>query len=104
MLEKCQKNETPAMAKKWKMAGFKVRSGLGFMHRRDLSNIDTFIVRESEVKEEIFCIRICLFILFQVACLEDQLELEGKCLRKSKDKRSFRKTGCVTIDGRGDAW
>ena len=67
MLEKCQKNETPAMAKKWKMAGFKVRSGLGFMHRRDISNIDTFIVRESEVKEEIFSI--IMFIYFILGCM-----------------------------------
>ena len=40
------------MAKKWRMAGMKVRLGVGGMgitKRRDVGNAETFIVKESEV-------------------------------------------------------
>ena len=39
--------------KRWKVAGLKVRAGVGLgIKRRDLADSDTFIVRDTEVRGE----------------------------------------------------
>ena len=42
----------------------------------------------------------------QEASKEDQMDLEGKCMRKTKDKRYFRKSGVGvgSTQGRDCAW
>ena len=47
----------------------------------------------------------CVY-LFQEATKVDQLDLEGKCMRRPRDKRYFRKTGVLTgsAQGRDSAW
>ena len=46
--------------------------------------------------------------MLQSASLADQLDLEGRCLRRPVDRRSFRRTGvCPTpgaVQGRDGAW
>merc|ERR1711915_638482 len=88
--EKTEKSKD--VSKRWKMAGLKARLGTGGLslpRRRDLNNADTFIVKESEE-----------------ASKEDQMDLEGKCMRKTKDKRYFRKSGVGvgSTQGRDCAW
>ena len=96
-------------AKKWGMVGLKVRQGVGGMvrtKRRDVKDAETFIVKESEVMIVLPKTFESYFLYFQEACKEDQLDLEGKCLRKKADKRYFRRSGvCVgSTQGRDCAW
>jgi hypothetical protein len=80
------------MGRKWRVLGMKVRLGVGGVavtKRRDVSDAETFIIKESEVSVLRWNVFAKLFIFIQEACKEDQLDLEGKCMRKKKDKRFF---------------
>ena len=75
--------------------------------RRDLTDIDTFVSRESEVGKYLHTLA-ALTRMLQSASLADQLDLEGRCMRRPVDRRSFRRTGvCPTpgsVQGRDCAW
>eukprot|EP00092_Neocalanus_flemingeri_P051874 GFUD01060458.1.p1 GENE.GFUD01060458.1~~GFUD01060458.1.p1 ORF type:complete len:175 (+),score=63.23 GFUD01060458.1:135-659(+) len=78
------------IGRKWRVLGMKVRVGIApVVKRRNLNDAETFIVKETEE-----------------ACKEDQLDLEGKCMRKKKDKRHFRRSGVGVglTQGRDCAW
>merc|ERR1711936_72478 len=66
--------------RRWRILGMKIKFGLGAqalaVKRRNLKDADSFIDKESEE-----------------ACKEDQLDLEGKCMRRKMDKRHFRRGG-----------
>merc|ERR1711887_8308 len=68
--------------RRWRILGMKIKFGLGTqamaVKRRNLRDVDSFIDKESEE-----------------ATKEDQLDLEGKCMRKKMDKRHFRKGGVM---------
>merc|ERR1712013_635887 len=68
--------------RRWRILGMKIKFGLGTqamaVKRRNLKDADSFIDKESEE-----------------ATKEDQLDLEGKCMRKKMDKRHFRKGGVM---------
>ena len=84
-----------------------MRAGVGLgLKRRDLADSDTFLVRDTEVREDQNYIFLLNFSLFQEASVVDQLDLEGKCMRRPRDKRYFRKTGVLTgsAQGRDSAW
>ena len=46
--------------------------------------------------------------MLQSASLADQLDLEGRCMRRPVDRRSFRRTGVCpnmeSVQGRDCAW
>merc|ERR1712183_726953 len=66
--------------RRWRILGMKIKFGLGAqalaVKKRNLKDADSFIDKESEE-----------------ACKEDQLDLEGKCMRRKMDKRHFRRGG-----------
>merc|ERR1711971_584344 len=66
--------------RRWRVLAFKVKFGLGAnflaIKKRNLNDINTFIDQETEE-----------------ATKEDQMDLEGKCMRKKPDKRHFRRGG-----------
>merc|ERR1739848_574880 len=69
--------------RRWRMLAIKIKFGLGAqamaVKRRNLQDASSFIDRESEE-----------------ASKEDQMDLEGRCMRKARDKRTFRRGGvCV---------
>merc|ERR1712002_403255 len=68
--------------RRWRILGMKIKFGLGTqamaVKRRNLRDVESFIDKESEE-----------------ATKEDQLDLEGKCMRKKMDKRHFRKGGVM---------
>merc|ERR1712179_327786 len=68
--------------RRWRILGMKIKFGLGTqamaVKRRNLRDVDSFIDKESEE-----------------ATKEDQLDLEGKCMRKKMDKRHFRNGGVM---------
>merc|ERR1711997_37642 len=69
--------------RRWRVLGMKIKFGLGAqamaLKQRNLKDASSFIDRETEE-----------------ASKEDQLDLEGKCARKTRDKRYFRRGGvCV---------
>merc|ERR1711874_194062 len=72
--------------RRWRVLALKVKFGLGAsmlaLKKRNLNDIDSFIDKESEE-----------------ATVDDQMDLEGKCMRKTMDKRHFRRggvrVGCV---------
>ena len=110
-LEAAESNDTKKQSsrsdvgKRWRIAGLKLRAGIGFVKRRDLSDLESFITPDSEVRFLQPSEYLKTSVNLQVACMEDQLDWEGKCGRKTRDKRYFRKTGVVTsCEGRGDAW
>merc|ERR1712126_667585 len=61
--------------RRWRVLALKVKFGLGAnvlaVKKRNLNDITTFIDQETE------------------ATKEDQMDLEGKCMRKKADKRHF---------------
>eukprot|EP00090_Calanus_glacialis_P027806 TRINITY_DN4415_c0_g1_i3.p1 TRINITY_DN4415_c0_g1~~TRINITY_DN4415_c0_g1_i3.p1 ORF type:complete len:158 (-),score=67.35 TRINITY_DN4415_c0_g1_i3:48-521(-) len=76
--------------RRWRILGMKIKFGLGAqalaVKKRNLKDADSFIDKESEE-----------------ASKEDQLDLEGKCMRKTMDKRRFRRGGIMvgSTQGRG---
>merc|ERR1711970_29560 len=89
--EKVKKPETEEerrarVRRRWRVLALKVKFGLGAnflaIKKRNLNDINTFIDQETEE-----------------ATKEDQMDLEGKCMRKKTDKRHFRRggvrVGCV---------
>eukprot|EP00092_Neocalanus_flemingeri_P032687 GFUD01035552.1.p1 GENE.GFUD01035552.1~~GFUD01035552.1.p1 ORF type:complete len:158 (+),score=51.05 GFUD01035552.1:77-550(+) len=88
--EQVKKQEPPKDAatrkaearKRWRILAMKIKFGLGATamatKKRDLKDADSFIDKESEE-----------------ASKEDQMDLEGKCMRKKMDKRRFRKGGIM---------
>jgi len=66
--------------RRWRVLALKVKFGLGAnvlaIKKRNLNDISTFIDQETEE-----------------ATKEDQMDLEGKCMRKKTDKRHFRRGG-----------
>merc|ERR1711862_971519 len=68
--------------RKWRILGMKIKFGLGTqamaVKRRNMKDAESFIDKESEE-----------------ATKEDQLDLEGKCMRKKMDKSHFRKGGVM---------
>merc|ERR1712215_546793 len=66
--------------RRWRILGMKIKFGLGAqalaVKRRNLKDADSFIDKESEE-----------------ASKEDQLDLEGKCMRRKMDKRHLRRGG-----------
>merc|ERR1712179_362948 len=74
--------------RRWRILGMKIKFGLGAqamaVKRRNLRDVDSFIDKESEE-----------------ATKEDQLDLEGKCMRKKMDKRHFRKGGVMIGSSQG---
>jgi len=66
--------------RRWRVLALKVKFGLGAnvlaVKKRNLNDISTFIDQETEE-----------------ATKEDQMDLEGKCMRKKADKRHFRRGG-----------
>merc|ERR1712243_26605 len=68
--------------RRWRILGMKIKFGLGTqamaVKRRKRRDVESFIDKESEE-----------------ATKEDQLDLEGKCMRKKMDKRHFRKGGVM---------
>merc|ERR1711970_218997 len=74
--------------RRWRILGMKIKFGLGTqamaVKRRNLRDVDSFIDKESEE-----------------ATKEDQLDLEGKCMRKKMDKRHFRKGGVMIGSSQG---
>merc|ERR1719228_2393198 len=66
--------------RRWRVLALKVKFGLGAsvlaLKKRNMNDISTFIDKESEE-----------------ATVDDQMDLEGKCMRKKVDKRHFRKGG-----------
>merc|ERR1711970_1193786 len=66
--------------RRWRILGMKIKFGLGAqalaVKRRNLKDAESFIDKESEE-----------------ATKEDQLDLEGKCMRRKMDKRHFRRGG-----------
>merc|ERR1712083_124919 len=66
--------------RRWRVLALKVKFGLGAnflaIKKRNLNDISTFIDHETEE-----------------ATKEDQMDLEGKCMRKKADKRHFRRGG-----------
>merc|ERR1719419_1844269 len=89
-VEKVKKPEPPKdeatrraeVRRRWRILGMKIKFGLGAqamaVKRRNLKDAESFIDKESEE-----------------ACKEDQMDLEGKCMRKKMDKRHFRKGGIM---------
>merc|ERR1712198_48435 len=83
--EKVKKPETDEerrarVRRRWRVLALKVKFGLGAnflaIKKRNLNDINTFIDQETEE-----------------ATKEDQMDLEGKCMRKKTDKRHFRRGG-----------
>merc|ERR1711962_91128 len=83
--DKVNRNETEderraRVRRRWRVLALKVKFGLGAnvlaIKKRNLSDISTFIDQETEE-----------------ATKEDQMDLEGKCMRKKTDKRHFRRGG-----------
>merc|ERR1712198_71876 len=83
--EKVKKPETDEerrarVRRRWRVLALKVEFGLGAnflaIKKRNLNDINTFIDQETEE-----------------ATKEDQMDLEGKCMRKKTDKRHFRRGG-----------
>eukprot|EP00092_Neocalanus_flemingeri_P093881 GFUD01119351.1.p1 GENE.GFUD01119351.1~~GFUD01119351.1.p1 ORF type:complete len:158 (+),score=51.73 GFUD01119351.1:33-506(+) len=74
--------------KRWRMLGWKIKFGLGAqalaVKKRNLKDADSFIDKESEE-----------------ASKEDQMDLEGKCMRKTTDKRRFRCGGIMVGSTQG---
>merc|ERR1711915_807617 len=74
--------------RRWRILGMKIKFGLGAqamaVKRRNLKDAESFIDKESEE-----------------ACKEDQMDLEGKCMRKKLDKRPFRKGGIMVGSTQG---
>jgi len=68
--------------RRWRVLGMKIKFGLGAqamsVKRRNTKDASSFIDNETEE-----------------ATKEDQLDLEGKCGRKTKDRRYFRKGGVL---------
>merc|ERR1712212_1113641 len=66
--------------RRWRVLALKVKFGLGAnflaIKKRNLNDINTFIDQETEE-----------------ATKEDQMDLEGKCMRRKTDKRHFRRGG-----------
>merc|ERR1711887_67798 len=66
--------------RRWRILGMRIKFGLGAqalaVKRRNLKDAESFIDKESEE-----------------ASKEDQLDLEGKCMRRKMDKRHFRRGG-----------
>merc|ERR1711962_1657492 len=83
--DKVNRNETEderraRVRRRWRVLALKVKFGLGAnvlaIKKRNLNDISTFIEQETEE-----------------ATKEDQMDLEGKCMRKKTDKRHFRRGG-----------
>merc|ERR1712071_339318 len=73
--------------RRWRILGMKIKFGLGAqlaVKKRNLKDSESFIDKESEE-----------------ACKEDQLDLEGKCMRKKMDKRHFRRGGIMVGSTQG---
>eukprot|EP00090_Calanus_glacialis_P027804 TRINITY_DN4415_c0_g1_i1.p1 TRINITY_DN4415_c0_g1~~TRINITY_DN4415_c0_g1_i1.p1 ORF type:complete len:158 (-),score=69.62 TRINITY_DN4415_c0_g1_i1:59-532(-) len=74
--------------RRWRILGMKIKFGLGAqalaVKKRNLKDADSFIDKESEE-----------------ASKEDQLDLEGKCMRKKMDKRHFRRGGIMVGSTQG---
>jgi len=95
-VEKVKKPEPPKdeatrraeVRRRWRILGMKIKFGLGAqvmaVKRRNLKDAESFIDKESEE-----------------ACKEDQMDLEGKCMRKKMDKRHFRKGGIMVGSTQG---
>merc|ERR1712098_300787 len=66
--------------RRWRVLGLKVKFGLSAnlmaVKKRNMNDLNSFIDKETEE-----------------ACKEDQLDLEGRCMRKKLDKRHFRRGG-----------
>merc|ERR1712098_65624 len=75
-------------AQRWRVLGLKVKFGLSAnlmaVKKRNLNDLNSFIDKETEE-----------------ACKEDQLDLEGRCMRKTKDKRHFRRGGIMVGSTQG---
>jgi len=75
--------------RRWRVLGMKIKFGLAAqamsVKRRNTKDASSFIDRETEE-----------------ASKEDQLDLEGKCARKTRDRRYFRRGGVLvgTTQGR----
>merc|ERR1711992_463278 len=74
--------------RRWRVLGMKIKFGLGAqamaLKQRNVKDASSFIDRETEE-----------------ASKEDQLDLEGKCARKTRDKRYFRKSGVCVGNSQG---
>merc|ERR1712098_833326 len=74
--------------RRWRVLGLKVKFGLSAnlmaVKKRNMNDLNSFIDKETEE-----------------ACKEDQLDLEGRCMRKTKDKRHFRRGGIMVGSTQG---
>ena len=90
--------------RRWRVLGMKIKFGLGAqamaLKQRNLKDASSFIDKDTEVNTAL--VLQCIDNFIQEASKEDQLDLEGKCARKTRDKRYFRRGGvCVgTTQGR----